>query len=85
MPNHTPATFTILNFPVENIEAAVNELTKRGVRFERYEGELQTDEKGIFRGRGSIDSLVYRPLAIFCRCLKRRNDNANSEDRYGNR
>jgi catechol 2,3-dioxygenase-like lactoylglutathione lyase family enzyme len=49
-PNHTPATFTILNFPVRNIDKAVAELTKRGVRFERYEGDLKTDDKGIFRG-----------------------------------
>ncbi|MCI0558208.1 MAG: VOC family protein [Nitrososphaera sp.] len=52
-PNHTPATFTILNFPVDNIEQAVDELTKRGVRFEIYnEEELKTDEKGIFHGGG---------------------------------
>ncbi len=52
-PNHVPATFTILNFPVDDIEEAVGELTKRGVRFEIYdEGDLKTDEKGIFRGRG---------------------------------
>jgi predicted enzyme related to lactoylglutathione lyase len=53
-PNHTPATFTILNFPVANIEEAVDKLTKRGVRFERYEGNLKTDEKGIFRGGGPL-------------------------------
>ena len=51
-PNHTPATFTILNFPVDDIEKAVDALTARGVRFERYEGELKTDKKGIFRGEG---------------------------------
>ncbi|MHB8626590.1 MAG: VOC family protein [Aggregatilineales bacterium] len=51
-PNHTPATFTILNFPVDNIERAVDELTKHGVRFEHYEGEIKTDEKGIARGNG---------------------------------
>jgi catechol 2,3-dioxygenase-like lactoylglutathione lyase family enzyme len=51
-PNHTPASFTILNFPVKNIEEAVDQLVKLGVRFERYEGELKTDEKGIFRGGG---------------------------------
>lgn len=52
-PNHAPATHTILNFPVDNIEDAVNELNKRGVRFEIYnEDELRTDEKGIFRGGG---------------------------------
>jgi predicted enzyme related to lactoylglutathione lyase len=49
--NHTPATFTILNFPVDNIEQAVDDLTKRGVRLEVYfEGDQ--DEKGIFRGGG---------------------------------
>jgi predicted enzyme related to lactoylglutathione lyase len=53
-PNHTPATFTILNFPVEDIEEAVNQLTRRGVRFEQYEGDLKTDEKGIFRGGGPL-------------------------------
>jgi catechol 2,3-dioxygenase-like lactoylglutathione lyase family enzyme len=51
--NHTPATFTILNFPVDDIETANGELTKRGVRFERYnEGDLRTDDKGINRGPG---------------------------------
>ena len=50
--DHTPASFTVLNFPVEDIEEAVEQLTEAGVRFERYEGELQTDEKGIFRGQG---------------------------------
>jgi len=50
-PNHTPANFTILNFPVDNIEAAVDELTKRGVRFEQYDNpDLKTDKKGIHRG-----------------------------------
>jgi predicted enzyme related to lactoylglutathione lyase len=52
-PNHTPATFTILNFPVDDIEQAVDDLAKRGVRFEHYnQGELKTDEKGIARGAG---------------------------------
>ena len=48
-PNHVPATFTILNFPVEDIEKTVDELAKRGVHFEQYEGEINTDEKGISR------------------------------------
>ena len=52
-PNHTPATFTVLNIPVDNVEEAVDELSGRGVRFERYnEGDLKTDEKGIYRGEG---------------------------------
>jgi predicted enzyme related to lactoylglutathione lyase len=50
-PDHTPATFTVLNFPVDDIDDAVDELTKRGVRFERYEG-FEHDEKGIVRGAG---------------------------------
>jgi predicted enzyme related to lactoylglutathione lyase len=53
-PNHTPASFTILNFPVANIEETVDQLTKRGVRFELYEGNLKTDNKGIFRGGGPL-------------------------------
>jgi catechol 2,3-dioxygenase-like lactoylglutathione lyase family enzyme len=48
--DHQPATFTILNFVVENIDEAVDELKSRGVSFERYEGPPQ-DEKGILRGR----------------------------------
>ena len=51
-PNHAPAAFTILNFPVDNIEKAVDGLSGRGVRFEHYEGDLKTDEKGIHRGEG---------------------------------
>ena len=53
-PNHTPATFTILNFPVDDIEEAVDELAQRGVHFEQYGGELKTDKKGIFRGGGPL-------------------------------
>jgi catechol 2,3-dioxygenase-like lactoylglutathione lyase family enzyme len=49
-PNHEPATFTILNFVVENIDEAVEELTNLGVKFEHYDGEMGTDEKGIARG-----------------------------------
>ena len=54
-PDHAPASFTVLNFPVEDIEEVVDELTGRGVSFERYEG---TDEKVIHRGGG-------RPIAWF--------------------
>lgn len=54
-PNHTPATYTILNFPVSNIEQAVDELSKAGVQFEIYNEEnFKTDEKGIFRGGGPL-------------------------------
>jgi catechol 2,3-dioxygenase-like lactoylglutathione lyase family enzyme len=50
-PDHTPATYTILNFPVEDVDAAVDELVSRGVTFERYDGMGQ-DEKGIMRDQG---------------------------------
>ncbi len=50
-PNHIPATFTILNFSVDDIDKAVDQLVERGVRFERYEG-FQQDERGIFRQAG---------------------------------
>jgi len=54
-PNHAPATFTILNFPVDNVDAAVDELTQRGVRFEIYdEAGLKTDKRGVFRGGGPV-------------------------------
>ena len=53
-PNHTAATFTILNFPVDDIEKAVDQLSNVGVRFERYEGNMKTDAKGIFRGGGPL-------------------------------
>lgn len=49
--DHTPATYTILNFPVDDIDQAVDELAARGVHFERYDG-FEQDEKGIFRGEG---------------------------------
>ena len=48
--DHQPATFTILNFVVDNIDEAVDELANRGVQFEHYEDGLKTDEKGILRG-----------------------------------
>ena len=50
-PDFAPATYTILNFAVADVEQAVDELTARGVRFERYDGFNQ-DEKGIMRDQG---------------------------------
>jgi len=50
-PDFAPATYTILNFPVDDIEGTVDELAARGVRFERYEG-FAHDERGIVRGLG---------------------------------
>jgi catechol 2,3-dioxygenase-like lactoylglutathione lyase family enzyme len=51
-PNHEPATFTVLNFQVNNIDTAVDELRQKGVNFEHYEGEIKTDAKGIHRDNG---------------------------------
>jgi len=51
--NHEPATFTVLNFVVDNVDAAVKELKSRGVRFEIYDGpDVKTDEQGVARGNG---------------------------------
>jgi catechol 2,3-dioxygenase-like lactoylglutathione lyase family enzyme len=52
-PNHTPASFTILNFPVNDIEEAVDELAALGITLERYNlPDMKTDERGILRGPG---------------------------------
>ncbi len=69
-PNHIPATFTLLNFPVKNIDQIVDELTQRGVRFEHYP-ELHTDEKGISRDPG-VEKSPGSPIrqGIFFRCWK---------------
>jgi catechol 2,3-dioxygenase-like lactoylglutathione lyase family enzyme len=51
-PNHTPASFTVLNFPVDDIETAVEELETMGIRLEHYDlPDIKTDERGIFRGQ----------------------------------
>ena len=52
-PDHSPATHTVLNFPVDDVEQAVDALAARGVEFERYEGFGQ-DERGIARGEGPL-------------------------------
>jgi len=52
-PNHEPATFTVLNFQVDDVDKAVDELVKKGVRFEHYDmPDLKTDAKGIARDMG---------------------------------
>ncbi len=57
---HTPATFTVLNFPVPDVEKAVDELSARGVRFEHY-ADPPTDEKGIMRAGGPLIALFTDP------------------------
>jgi catechol 2,3-dioxygenase-like lactoylglutathione lyase family enzyme len=48
-PNHIPATFTVLKFPVDDIDAAVDELQRKGIVFEQYGDPIKTDPKGIHR------------------------------------
>jgi catechol 2,3-dioxygenase-like lactoylglutathione lyase family enzyme len=59
-PNHTAASFTVLNFPVSDVDRAVDELKTRGVKFESYDlPDLKTDEKGIFRGDGRGPTVAW--------------------------
>src|SRR6476660_10063071 len=70
-PDHVPATFTVLNFPVDDVDRAVDELTKRGVRFEHYNhGDLKTDEKGIMRGNGPTIAWFKDPAGNILSVLK---------------
>jgi catechol 2,3-dioxygenase-like lactoylglutathione lyase family enzyme len=69
--NHEPATFTILNFPVDDVEGTVAGLTDRGVQFERYEGtEIETDEQGIFRGGGPLIAWFKDPAGNVLSVIK---------------
>lgn len=70
--NHTPASYTVLNFPVEDIEKAVDELTARGVAFEHYEGIMQTDEKGIFHGGGPLIAWFKDPAGNVLSVLEKK-------------
>jgi predicted enzyme related to lactoylglutathione lyase len=59
-PNHVPATFTILNFPVKNVEQTVDELTERGVKFIVYNyEEFKTNEKGILKSDGNGPTIAW--------------------------
>ena len=69
--NHLPATFTILNFVVDDIDAAVDELVKRGVRFERYDGFPQ-DERGIVRENGPLIAWFTDPAGNILSVLQER-------------
>ena len=59
-PNHTPASFTVLNFAVKDVEAAVDELGDLGIRPEHYDlPEIKTDKRGIMRSPGSGPSIAW--------------------------
>jgi catechol 2,3-dioxygenase-like lactoylglutathione lyase family enzyme len=61
-PDHTPATFTILNFPVDDIDSVVDELLERGVDIEIYDG-FEQDERGIVRDDGGPPIAWFRDPA----------------------
>jgi predicted enzyme related to lactoylglutathione lyase len=70
-PNHTPASFTVLNFPVDDVDRTVDDLTKRGVRFEIYDQpDLKTDAKGVFRGPGPTIAWFKDPAGNILSVMK---------------
>ncbi|HZO05776.1 MAG TPA: VOC family protein [Solirubrobacterales bacterium] len=68
-PDFEPATYTVLNFPVDDVDAAVDGLAARGVKFERYEG-MDQDEKGISRGAGPQIAWFKDPAGNILSVLK---------------
>jgi catechol 2,3-dioxygenase-like lactoylglutathione lyase family enzyme len=68
---HVPATYTILNFPVDDIDAAVDELTSRGVQFERYDG-MDQDARGINRAGGPYIAWFKDPAGNILSVLQER-------------
>jgi predicted enzyme related to lactoylglutathione lyase len=70
-PDATPATFTILNFEVDDIEQVVDALVARGVRFERYDG-IDQDEKGVFREEGPYIAWFKDPAGNILSVLQER-------------
>ncbi|MEX2457504.1 MAG: VOC family protein [Actinomycetota bacterium] len=71
--DHVPAAYTILNFPVENVESAVDGLAGRGVAFERYE-DFGQDEKGIMRGHGPDIAWFKDPAGNVLSVIQRDSD-----------
>ena len=70
-PGFTPASYTILNFPVDDIDKAVDDLTARGVSFERYDGMPQ-DEKGVMREGGPLIAWFKDPAGNTLSVLQER-------------
>lgn len=71
-PDHQPATYTILNFPVDDVDQTVDQLTRAGVRFEHYdEPDFKTDEKGISRGMGPAIAWFRDPAGNILSVLAR--------------
>lgn len=70
-PGHAPASYTILNFPVDDIEAAVDALVSRGVTFERYP-QMDQDERGIMRAGGPLIAWFTDPAGNILSVLQER-------------
>jgi catechol 2,3-dioxygenase-like lactoylglutathione lyase family enzyme len=70
-PDHAPATYTILNFPVDDIDNVVDELAARGVQFERYDS-MEQDERGIHRGGGPYIAWFKDPAGNILSVLQER-------------
>jgi catechol 2,3-dioxygenase-like lactoylglutathione lyase family enzyme len=70
-PNHRPADYTILNFPVDDIDEAVKRLAERGVRFERYDG-FEQDENGVMREGGPYIAWFTDPAGNVLSVLQER-------------
>jgi catechol 2,3-dioxygenase-like lactoylglutathione lyase family enzyme len=70
-PGHTPAEYTILNFPVDDIEATIDALVERGVQFERYSG-MEQDERGIMRAGGPYIAWFKDPAGNVLSVLQER-------------
>jgi predicted enzyme related to lactoylglutathione lyase len=66
---HVPASFTILNFPVDDIEATVDALAERGIEFDRYPG-MEHDERGIMRGGGPLIAWFKDPAGNVLSVIK---------------
>ncbi|MEP6926080.1 MAG: VOC family protein [Ginsengibacter sp.] len=73
-PNHTPATFTILNFPVDDIVKTVGDLKKQGVVFESYGEPMKTDEDNIFRGGGPVIAWFKDPAGNILSVIEQKNN-----------
>ena len=72
-PDHVPATFTILNFPVDDVDGAVNQLKDKGVKFEVYKsGDIATDEKGVHRTGGPKIAWFKDPAGNYLSVLESR-------------
>jgi catechol 2,3-dioxygenase-like lactoylglutathione lyase family enzyme len=70
-PDHTPAAFTILNFPFDDIDAAVDALVARGVEFERYDA-MEQDERGVMRAGGPYIAWFRDPAGNILSVLQER-------------